>query len=163
MLVLETKSPKETQKIAGTLAKEIANKFSDSAIVITLEGDLGSGKTTFVRGFARALGVKEKISSPTFILMKTYPLRRQGRFKHLVHIDCYRLGKPKELLHLGFRDLIKDKDGIILIEWADKIKKILPKNAVKISFRHISPNKRKVIFSPELVEIKNRGAIEAYL
>lgn len=141
MPAIITKSAKETQKVAALLASSVK-----TPTIIALEGNLGSGKTTFVQGFARALGIKENILSPTFVLLKAYPLKRGKRFKHLAHIDCYRLGSPQELLHLGFRDIIKDKDAVILIEWADKIKKLLPKNILWIRFFHGKKPQERVIY-----------------
>lgn len=145
MLEMVTKSAKETQKVAAQLAVEAAKKVIGSALVIALEGELGSGKTTFVQGFAKAFGVEEKVLSPTFVLMKVYPLK-QRRFKHLVHIDCYRLDSAKDLLHLGFREILKDKDAIILIEWADKIRRILPHDAIRISFCHGKRPQERILY-----------------
>lgn len=151
MQKITAKSPKETKKIAADMARRIFTAKRDEAVVIALEGDLGSGKTTFVQGFAELLGVKENVLSPTFVLMKIYNVqsRRLLRsaaggarndeaqpFHHLVHIDCYRLDSPKDLLHLGFRELLKDKDAVILIEWADRIKKLLPRGSLRIRFKH---------------------------
>ena len=131
-------SSKETKQIAARLAKTISLSSSRSgALVLALEGNLGAGKTTFVQGFARALGAKENVLSPTFVLIKVYPLNtKRYALRHLIHIDCYRLDSPKDLLHLGFKDLLKDKDAIILIEWADRIRKIIPKDAIWIKFEH---------------------------
>lgn len=135
---------KDTQKIAEIMAQEIAGCSLKSALVLALEGELGSGKTTFVQFLAKCLGVKEKILSPTFVLMKIYNLKPAAynlspithHLKKFFHIDCYRLGSAKEIKHLGFQELLKDKDSIIVIEWADRIKKLMPKNAIWIKFKH---------------------------
>lgn len=127
----------QTHKIAKELVKQIVGhrkSNTSNAVVIGLSGELGSGKTTFVQGFARILGIKEKVLSPTFVIMK--------RFKNLIHFDCYRIKKPKEILDLGWKEMIKNPQNIILVEWAEKIKKILPKNYIKINFKHIDKNKR---------------------
>lgn len=139
MREIKTQSAKETKKIARILAKDLIKRQKTHAQVLALEGNLGAGKTTFVQGFAEALGVKEKVLSPTFVLMKIYKIPRSQTFKHLVHTDCYRLDSPKDLLHLGFKKILTDKDAIILIEWADKIKKLIPQNAIWIKFRHGKP------------------------
>jgi tRNA threonylcarbamoyladenosine biosynthesis protein TsaE len=135
-----TRSVRKTQKVAAALAKEILKTSRRrQALVLALEGNLGSGKTTFVQGFARALGIKENVLSPTFVLIKAYPMigsRTSHHFRHLVHIDCYRLESPKDLLHLGFWELLKDKDAIILIEWADRVRKLIPQDAIRIKFKH---------------------------
>lgn len=131
-----TASAGQTKQLALKLAKKLFRASSDHARVIALSGDLGSGKTTFAQGFARALGITEKIQSPTFVLMKIYSLSKQKYLKHLIHIDAYRIESTKELEHLGFRELLKDKDAVILIEWADRIKKLLPKETTWIEFTH---------------------------
>lgn len=139
MLEVVTRSPKETQKVAQLLARSLK-----SPAVLALVGELGAGKTTFVQGFARTLGIKEKIQSPTFVLLKVYKIKK-GAVKHLIHIDCYRIDSPRDLPRLGFKNLLKDKDAIILIEWADRIKKLLPRNAMRIKFRHGEKSTSRVI------------------
>ena len=134
--IITTRSAAETKKIASKLAKEIAARTSDHARVIALSGNLGAGKTTFVQGFARALGITDRIQSPTFVLMKIYSLTRRKYIKHLVHIDAYRIESLREVEHLRLRELFNDKDALILIEWADRIKKILPKDTTWITFSH---------------------------
>lgn len=132
-----TNSPFQTKKLGEKLAKEILrNKLKRRAFVIGLTGELGGGKTTFLQGFARGLGIKEKILSPTFVIMK--------RFKNFYHIDCYRLQKPEELLDLGFKEIISNPSNIVVIEWADKIKKIIPKNTIRIKFNFIDEKTRKI-------------------
>lgn len=136
-----TKNKIQTQKIAFALAKEITRRAFKHALVISLVGDLGSGKTTFTQGFARWLGIKEKIKSPTFILMQIFELPRAHRkktaqYKNFIHIDAYRITRKKELEHLGLQTMFRDPHNIILIEWADRIKSLLPKNAVIITFAH---------------------------
>jgi tRNA threonylcarbamoyladenosine biosynthesis protein TsaE len=134
-------SVKQTHKIAKDLAGEILKKKPVRGIVVGLAGELGSGKTTFVQGFAKALGVKTKVVSPTFVIMRHYPLF-VTRYAHLYHIDCYRINKPKEILDLGWKEIIRNPQNIILIEWPEKIKKILPKKHFSINFKHINKNKR---------------------
>ena len=140
-----TKSSKETKK-AGMALGQIWGRepLSDRAFIIALEGDLGSGKTTFIQGLAQGLEVKENILSPTFVIQKDFSLALKN-YKNLYHIDAYRLKNPSELLGLGFKDLIKNSENLIVIEWADKIKKILPKNILKIEFTNLEKNKRKII------------------
>jgi len=145
MLEAVVKSKKEMQKIAGMLAKELKPMFSNQAIILALEGNLGSGKTTFTQGFAHALGVREKVSSPTFVLLKIYNFSRAARFRHLIHIDCYRLDSPKDLLHLGFKNFLADKDAIILIEWADRIRKLMPKDSLWLRFQHGSKINERIL------------------
>ncbi len=127
-----SKSPTETKKIG----KKIAQK---RPLILALKGDLGSGKTTFLKGYGQALGVKEKILSPTFLILKKFPIEN----KNFVHIDCYRIKNSKDLLALGFKKMI-NKD-LIAIEWPERIKDILPENTVFLEFKIIDKNKRKII------------------
>lgn len=155
MLPIEviTKSAEETKKIAANLAEKLKKQpLSGAALIISLEGNLGSGKTTFIQGLAQELGVKENILSPTFVIQKDFSLSLNN-FKNLYHIDAYRLKNPQELLDLGFADLIKNPENLITIEWADKIKKILPKNILWIRFENLGKNKRKIIISHLLSDI----------
>ncbi len=132
---LTASSPAATKQFASKLAKEIARTSSDRARVIALSGNLGAGKTTFTQGFAKALGIERPVQSPTFVIMKIYELKKKY-LKHLVHIDAYRIETPEELNHLGFQKLLEDKDAVILIEWADRVKKILPQDTTWITFEH---------------------------
>lgn len=129
----------QTQKMAKDFAMQIVQHsmlHNKGAVLIGLSGNLGSGKTTFVQCFAKAFGVKTKIISPTFVLMK--------RYKNIFHIDAYRIKNPKEILDLGWEDLIKNSENIILVEWSEKIKKIFPKPHFWLNFSHISPKKRGI-------------------
>ncbi|MDP3779245.1 MAG: tRNA (adenosine(37)-N6)-threonylcarbamoyltransferase complex ATPase subunit type 1 TsaE [bacterium] len=132
---LVTASAAETKRLAFQLARELARMSSDRARVIALSGNLGAGKTTFTQGFAKALGIAHPVQSPTFVLMKIYELEKKY-LKHLVHIDAYRIETAGELEHLGFLKLLEDGDAVILIEWADRIKKILPKDTMWLMFEH---------------------------
>jgi len=143
---LVVKNLKDTQKLAQKVAKEIVTKGYPS--VIALYGDLGAGKTTFVQFLAKALGIKERILSPTFTIIKMFYLPRGRRmvsgFSVLIHIDTYRLKSAKDLLALGLKDIIKDKENIVVIEWPEKIEKYLPKNTKKIYFKTIGITTRKI-------------------
>jgi len=141
-----TKNSKKTQELGLKFARKILNlPKNKSAVVLGLTGNLGSGKTTFLQGFAKGLGVKEKILSPTFVIMK--------RFKNFYHIDCYRLKNYKDILALfsaqgepasGWKSIIKNSENIVAIEWSEKIKAILPKDAILIKFKFIDENKREI-------------------
>jgi len=134
-----TSGPIQTKKLGEKFAKEILEKKpKKTAFVVGLEGELGGGKTTFLQGFAKGLGIKEKILSPTFVIMK--------KFNDFYHIDCYRIEKPKELLDLGFKKITSNPKNIIAIEWADRIRKIMPKHTLWIKFDFINEKRRRITF-----------------
>jgi len=135
----KTISPRQTKKLAGLLAQKFLHyQKQKKALVLALTGDLGSGKTTFVQGFLKSLGVRKRITSPSFVLIKNYELRIKNcrGYKRAYHIDCYRIRKPKELLNLGLKEILKNPQNIVLIEWAERIKRILPKSTVWLKFKH---------------------------
>ena len=136
----------QTKKLGEILSKKILNKKkrNKKAQVLALEGELGGGKTTFLQGFARGLGIKKRILSPTFVILKKFRIPDQS-FKFFYHIDCYRIQKTKEISDLGFRKIISNPQNIVAIEWADHIGKILPKNTTLITFEFNNKNKRKII------------------
>lgn len=137
-------SPAETKKIAEKFAREILKEaFPKKSIVIGLIGDLGGGKTTFLKGFARWLGIKEKILSPTFLIIKKFKIK-DLKFRNFYHIDCYRIKKPEEILNLDLRKIIQEPKNIIAIEWAEKIKKFLPKETIFLEFQFKNQKKRKI-------------------
>ncbi|MEK7640616.1 MAG: tRNA (adenosine(37)-N6)-threonylcarbamoyltransferase complex ATPase subunit type 1 TsaE [Patescibacteria group bacterium] len=124
------------QKFAAALTKKVfKQKPGHHARVVGLVGDLGAGKTTFVQGFAKALGIKRHVPSPTFLIFRSYKLATLN-FKLLYHADAYRLNSSKELDVLDFKDILKDPHNIVIIEWADKVKNILPKDTIWLNFTH---------------------------
>jgi len=149
-----TTSPTQTKKLGKIVAKKVLKiKRKRRAQVLGLEGDLGGGKTTFLQGFAKGLGIQEKILSPTFVLMKRFKMK-SFRFKCFYHIDCYRIEKPKEILKLGFKKIISNPENIVAVEWADRIRKIMPKNSLEINFKFVSKNTRKITFQPGIKKTK---------
>ncbi len=116
---------------------------SEEATVIGLQGDLGSGKTTFVQALARHLGVKEQITSPTFVIEKIYPTSHDV-FKKLIHIDAYRLESAEELIKLDWQELLKNPEYLIVLEWPEKVQSILPAHTEIIRFRFIDENTREI-------------------
>ncbi|MEK9154525.1 MAG: tRNA (adenosine(37)-N6)-threonylcarbamoyltransferase complex ATPase subunit type 1 TsaE [Patescibacteria group bacterium] len=146
----KTNSFKQTQKLAKTMAKKIstAKIKRKNALVFAFEGDLGSGKTTFAQGFLKGLGLKKKVISPTFVIIKNYKIKKSGSFSNIYHIDLYRIKKAKEALDLGLKQILKNPKNIILIEWPQIIKRYLPKNAIRIKFNHgEKENKRIIVFN----------------
>ncbi len=129
----------ELQKEAATVARSLVP--GEKATVVALFGDLGAGKTTFTQAFAKTLGVAEGVTSPTFVIEKRYPLEN-GPFKTLIHIDAYRLDDAEDLRKLGWEEDESDKNNLIVIEWADKIAELLPKNALRIDLAFLDEEKR---------------------
>lgn len=142
-----TKSAKQTQKLGEKLANEVlalqqSQGKNNSAVVLGLSGNLGSGKTTFLQGFAKGLGIKEKILSPTFVILKRFKIKNESFY----HIDCYRIKNETDILMLGWKEIIKNPKNIIAIEWPERIKKLLPKNTIFTDFKFINKNKREITF-----------------
>ena len=111
-MIIKTNSVKETEKVAKNFVEEItraerARRNNQNALIVGLYGDLGSGKTTFVKGIAKVFGLEKTITSPTFVIEKIYKLKNQV-FDNLIHIDAYRLKNEKELLNLGWREISKN-------------------------------------------------------
>lgn len=130
-------SEQETKRIAAKLAKEARGN------IYALTGELGAGKTIFVQGFAKCLGIKEKIISPTFVLMKQHQI--PGTKKGFYHIDLYRL---EDISGLGLDEILSDRNNIVLIEWAEKLK-TLPKETVKIEIQKMGPYSRLISISKD--------------
>ncbi len=152
-------SPVQTQEAGARIGRLLAKQklSGGGALIIALEGHLGSGKTTFIQGLAEGMGVKENVLSPTFLILKQFPIALKN-YKNFYHIDAYRLKNPGEIVELGFKDLAGDPGNIIVIEWAEKIKKILPEDAVKIKFENFGGDKRKITFEIRSTksEIRNK-------
>lgn len=133
---LVSTSPAETQRIGESLG-ELAREGD----LFCLEGELGSGKTCFVQGLGRGLGIRDSIHSPTFILANEH---RGGRLR-LYHLDVYRVRSADEAIGIGLDDYLVG-DGVLVIEWAEKIRKGLPSERLWVSFRHVSENERAISF-----------------
>ncbi len=103
------------------------------AALVTLTGELGAGKTAFTKAVAKALGVDETVTSPTFVLLKIYELPTSAQFKRLIHIDAYRLHDGAELTPLRFNDFMQDKDNLIFLEWPEKVEGSLPTPTKRIT------------------------------
>ncbi|MDD5568969.1 MAG: tRNA (adenosine(37)-N6)-threonylcarbamoyltransferase complex ATPase subunit type 1 TsaE [Candidatus Pacebacteria bacterium] len=136
-----TNSPEETKELGEKLAKKI--KPGAKAAVICLAGELGAGKTVFVQGFAKGLGVKEKILSPTFVIMNRFSVKK-GEFKNFYHFDCYRLESEKDLSVLEFENILAGKQNIICLEWPEKISKSFLECGTQIKFESVNEKQRKI-------------------
>jgi len=131
-----SRSEEDTMEIAENIESE---KFP--GMVICLDGELGSGKTVFVKGFAKALGITETITSPTFSLVKEYP---DGEMA-LYHMDVYRIDDAGE--DFGLNDYL-NQDGVCIIEWPEMIENQLPEERLDIKFKVIDEETRVLIFTP---------------
>ncbi len=138
-----SKNISETEKIAEEFLKNILNKKNKNAIVVGLYGDLGVGKTAFTQVIGKILKIKRKINSPTYVIIKSYPIGKISDFKLLIHIDAYRLKNEKELLHLGWEELISKPENLIFIEWPELVIKAMPKKHHKIEIFHTKEGYRK--------------------
>lgn len=160
MSIIFTKNEKETKEFAEKFAKDILEKpyQGKTAFVLALEGVLGAGKTTFAQGFAKGLGIDENdVTSPTFIILKEYNLHKHTvrcqmsdvkcSFRNFYHMDCYRLENEKDLEGVGLKEILKNPENLVLIEWPEKIKKALPKKLARVKIYYISENKRKISLS----------------
>ncbi|MGD6805054.1 tRNA (adenosine(37)-N6)-threonylcarbamoyltransferase complex ATPase subunit type 1 TsaE [Rossellomorea vietnamensis] len=130
-----TSGPEQTGEFAGRIAGMLIEND-----VLTLEGDLGAGKTTFTKGLAKGLGVKRNVNSPTFTIIKEY----QGRLP-LYHMDVYRLDDSFE--DLGFDEYF-DGGGVTVVEWAHLIKDQLPENRLAVTIMRVSDEERKITLEP---------------
>ena len=129
MTKIITKSTKETK----SWAKEVAQTIQGGE-GIGLIGDLGAGKTTFSQGLAEGLGVTQNVNSPTYVIMKIYPIdNTNSKIKTLIHIDAYRLESAADLEAIGALEYFRRTDTVVLIEWANKITELLPKKAIFIN------------------------------
>jgi len=137
-------SANQTKILGKKLAQSILKfPLKKKAIVVALKGELGSGKTTFLQGFAKGLGIKDKILSPTFVILKNFQLPT-SKFQYFYHIDCYRIKKPEEILTLGFKEIVSNPKNIIVIEWAEKMNKILPKESIILDFKFKREREREI-------------------
>ena len=139
-----TNSEEETGEIASRLAGLISRPA-----VLTLEGDLGAGKTVFSRNFARSLGVEGPVSSPTFTIVQEYELESGV----LYHMDLYRIGDDDEAISFGIDEYLDRKDAVCLIEWSSRLQWLLPDEVFSISIEHVSETQRKIILSDNLCEL----------
>lgn len=113
--------------------------------MVALVGELGSGKTTFVQGLARGLGIKNRIISPTFVLRRDYEVKgKKKKVKRLYHIDLYRIkeGVEREFRNLGVEEFFGSQDTVVVIEWAEKVRELLPRSTIWITFENLGERRR---------------------
>jgi len=134
-----TSSASETHNFGKQFSEKITAKT-----LLCLRGDLGSGKTTFTQGLLEGLGAEKPFISPTFVIMKQYDLpQMKNGIKRVYHIDAYRIEK-KDLLFLGFEEWLDDEQGLMILEWPERVKYLLPEKRIDIIFKNVSENKREI-------------------
>jgi tRNA threonylcarbamoyladenosine biosynthesis protein TsaE len=130
-----SKSPQETKALGEAMAASLMGQDRGGIVgsrIFCLYGDLGSGKTTFVQGFAKGLGITTRLLSPTFIIVRRYEMPKSDGFFY--HVDLYRLTKKSEHESLGLDEILNDSRSCVLIEWADRLAELPPKR-VDIAFK----------------------------
>mgnify|MGYP001562904296 CR=1 FL=1 len=151
-MIKEVKNLVELRALAERFLRGVAERpsstSSDRATVVGLSGDLGSGKTAFAKCLASALGIADVVTSPTFILEKVYIIPRGSlvgeRFTKLIHIDAYRLHSASEMRALDWDALLADEHNLILLEWPEQVKEVLPKDITMLSFEYVDEGVRRV-------------------
>jgi tRNA threonylcarbamoyladenosine biosynthesis protein TsaE len=152
----EIKSVEEMRNFADFVLKKLVGKEGEgdtpvSSTVLALSGDLGSGKTTFSQQIADIFGVTENVTSPTFILQKKYLINHDSMvfeklktFSQIIHMDMYRIESERELGALGFNDLLKNPQNLMIIEWPEKVLGSIPADAIWINFEFVDETTRRV-------------------
>lgn len=136
LLPTTTESASETRDVGAQLSSALK-----PGTVLALYGELGSGKTQFVKGIAEGLGLSAaSVRSPTYTILHTYT---DGRCP-LHHFDAYRVQTTDEFVELGFEEYVQDSTGITCLEWADRVESLLPRDAIRIQLEHVGPDRRRL-------------------
>ena len=133
-----TQDPEETIQLGEHFAT-----FVEKGDVFSFVGELASGKTTFIKGILKGLNFDKPVTSPTFTLVNEY-----NAIFPVIHIDCYREDEEERWIKLGMNDYM-DEENVVIIEWADKMKSLLPVNTIQIQFSHKSINSREIFLSTQ--------------
>ena len=149
-LSITTKSSQETIEFAGKFLKKAQDTAeTDKPLIFYLTGELGAGKTHFVKGLAEALSITDNVTSPTFVLMKKYVVSgdaasQQAGKKLFFHIDCYRIYGAEDARQIGLDKILENPRAIVAIEWAERIYDIIPFPYWEIKFEHVGKGKRRI-------------------
>lgn len=150
-------SEKETAEIAEKILEQIILRQKTGSVFVGLVGDLGAGKTSFVKGVARFFGIEKTVNSPTFVIQKNYEIGDENRalknhnFKQLLHLDLYRLEDEKELVNIKWEDYKNDSGNIIFVEWPNQIWKEFPEEMIEIKIKHLENSKNE----ERIIQVKN--------
>jgi len=136
-----SKSVEQTQDIAREVLENLP--IFNEASIVGLSGELGAGKTTFTQELAKVLGVSERVTSPTFVILKIYEIEHE-RFKKIIHIDAYRLKSGSELTALSLTEEFKDPTNLILVEWYENVSDVLPQPITTIELEPINKYTRNI-------------------
>lgn len=142
MKEITTNSEKETYDLAFKFAREIKG-----GELVKLKGDLGAGKTVFVKGFCAGFGYEKNVQSPTFVIMKIYPLKNHKYIEQICHVDAYRLTKETDLAEIGLREYLNDNQTVTLLEWPENLPEICKEKNIEVKIKIESEMKRKLIIS----------------
>ena len=137
-MTIITQSEKQTLNLGKKIALELKG-----GEVIGFIGELGTGKTVFIKGLAQGLNIKNIITSPTFVLMKIY--KTKGLIKQLCHVDAYRLKSSQDLIDIGIKDYLSKKTAVTVIEWANQVKNILPKNKILVKIKFGKKQNQRIL------------------
>jgi len=142
-----SKNIKETEKIAKIFINKLLKtpKKHKGALIVGLSGDLGVGKTAFTKSVAKHLSIKEKVFSPTYVIIKKYSIKLP-EYKYFFHIDAYRLENEKELKHLGWKEIVDNEEHLVFIEWPENISKAMPKHSKFVFIKHKNDKHRDFKF-----------------
>lgn len=139
----QTDSKEATQALGAAIAQEFI-----PGTLVTLSGDLGAGKTTFTQGILEGMGAEKPYTSPTFVIMKEYTLPEvtQSGIRRVYHVDTYRI-EAKDLEHLGFEEWCSDPNGLVILEWPERVGNSLPAKRIEIVFEQVEENERKIVLN----------------
>lgn len=143
-----TKNAKETQKLGEKLAAYITGAKKEGTQVphiVCLYGELGAGKTVFTQGFAKGLGLPSRLVSPTFIIVRRYDLQNYAQYFY--HVDLYRLEKMKDIDGLGLKEIFDDKQVVVVVEWAERLGKLLPAKRIDVTWERVVGDTRTITIS----------------
>jgi len=139
-------TPEDTEREASLFIDALEPE-TNGATLITLSGELGAGKTTFTQAVARALGVEEVVTSPTFVIEKVYGIPEGGKFERLIHIDAYRLGTASELTALGFGEITSHPGNLIFLEWPENVTGAADHATVRIVLEALPDGSRQITYA----------------
>ncbi len=145
---LISRSPADT----AALARQIISQLKPDprrATTVFLVGDLGTGKTTFTQSLARALGLDLPVTSPTFVIQKTYEIDQAG-WQKLMHVDCYRLEDGDELTKLGFSEWLASPNTLLVLEWPERVDGVLPAPDLQLAFKFVDDKTREIDYDQKI-------------